>query len=415
METSPARGSVITKDDVNNLIMGAQSVHEVIPLQRASIRNYVAHGVTCEYPLVSLRHSSPLRDWRRWNYVTDQDEFNTRLFIHPAMAPLHGFDLMAHGIVIAGINIAGSVIGVRLVGETIIDDVELYLVGHTSDHDRYNAISALGDHLAMHGSITVSRTSKVVTFAGTGHSSWVYRVSLCAYSCIDELLHSLSVGPWAVAFDGATTWLTKSSVFSFNYSCFPLCLSTRCSDYENNLVKYLNYGFSIIMPHLNVEKASWLKYIEFEYLSSPSEQLFAKDVCVRKTDGYTSIFEDDIISPPPSSYTYEPGMDLSTVGINYGWYSDRIAEAASLIPRTEINVFFSDDGKDALTMVIGRLAEDYVRSQLGGFMSAAVERIESVKEIGPGLIPYVFTNPRDVMSCAISEAEWYGDAYLPDP
>jgi hypothetical protein len=68
---------------------------------------------------------------------------------------------------------------------------------------------------------------------------------------ISDVLNRFDFYPCRVAFDGEKTYFTKGSVFAFKYMVNVVNESFYNTLYDVRLLKYLSYGFKIVLPMLN--------------------------------------------------------------------------------------------------------------------------------------------------------------------
>ncbi|KAJ6252440.1 a-type inclusion protein [Anaeramoeba flamelloides] len=82
-----------------------------------------------------------------------------------------------------------------------------------------------------------------------------YRIQfiLVKFNGIGDIFDSFDMHPSKVAFDGEHTYLTPDSEMAYRYM-MNVIDEKRYSDlFDTRLNKYLCYGFSIVMPHLNID------------------------------------------------------------------------------------------------------------------------------------------------------------------
>ncbi|KAJ6254586.1 hypothetical protein M0813_12188 [Anaeramoeba flamelloides] len=81
-----------------------------------------------------------------------------------------------------------------------------------------------------------------------------YRIQfiLVNFDSIGDIFDSFDMNPSKVAFDGEHTYFTRDSELAFRYM-MNIVDQRRYSDlFDTRLNKYLSYGFSIVMPHLDI-------------------------------------------------------------------------------------------------------------------------------------------------------------------
>lgn len=85
---------------------------------------------------------------------------------------------------------------------------------------------------------------------------YTFQIILRVYKSIAEVLYGFDIGASAVGFDGNNVYYTHLSKFAYEYFCNIIDTTRRSTTYEARLYKYLNKGFEIILPHLNIQKLS---------------------------------------------------------------------------------------------------------------------------------------------------------------
>jgi hypothetical protein len=107
-----------------------------------------------------------------------------------------------------------------------------------------------------------------------GKDCWVwsndnYTIKAHTYSfeSIDDLLQNFDIDAAAVAFDGNRLYFTEDSMKTYTTCKIMLNLEKRRKRYESRLCDYFEYGFSIVMPNLNINpddnKCFTFKYLGF--------------------------------------------------------------------------------------------------------------------------------------------------------
>jgi hypothetical protein len=175
---------------------------------------------------------------------------------------LAGFDLQAHGFVLAG-GAASCFLMRRPTNDSNFpefQDYDLFLVGHADDEAALAAIAALGDRLVGYwGAVEVYRTAGCVTFcAGDDHDrdgshdgvGAIVQVILRRYRTIGEVIHGFDLGSSAVAWDGQRVHLTAMGLFAANHGANVVNLAPRRSSYEARLARYFMRGFDLVLPDL---------------------------------------------------------------------------------------------------------------------------------------------------------------------
>jgi len=76
------------------------------------------------------------------------------------------------------------------------------------------------------------------------------------YNGISEILHGFDLGPSAVAFTGEEVYLTSLGKFCYENGIIIVDTTRRSTTYESRLKKYMQRGFSIVLPNLDISKLS---------------------------------------------------------------------------------------------------------------------------------------------------------------
>jgi hypothetical protein len=200
----------------------------------------LGHGVP------TLRHANP----PQFALARSITEYRNRL--HNTAPWLNGFDFEKYGLVLAG----GAATHILVSSERVDSDYDLFLIGHKSDDEAKEAITALGYHLSTRiDNLTNSRTVGCVTFTGLDTAKNVLvevQVVLRRQKTISELLHGFDLGSSSVAFDGKDVYLTRAGKFAVEQGANILTPGKRRSSYETRLHRYFGRGFDIVLPHLDV-------------------------------------------------------------------------------------------------------------------------------------------------------------------
>ena len=70
---------------------------------------------------------------------------------------------------------------------------------------------------------------------------------------IPHIFSNFDLYPSRVAWDGKTTWFTSKSEQAYKYMCNIVNENCYSPLYEHRLLKYFTYGFSIVLPELNIK------------------------------------------------------------------------------------------------------------------------------------------------------------------
>jgi hypothetical protein len=203
-----------------------------------------------EVPTMVLRTH---RRERRWDRAKSDADFAARL--HAVAPELGAIDWGSMGLVLAGGSVSGLLMTAPTnIGHGVFDDFDFFLVGHANDLERKRAISAFADALAAHDcNMTVTRTTTSVTFGCLGRK---YQVVTRTYATLAEVVHGFDNGACAFAFDGRSVSMSAPGVLAAERMCMVLCLQGRRATYEWRLTKYMQRGYALILPDLDL-KAFW--------------------------------------------------------------------------------------------------------------------------------------------------------------
>ncbi len=416
-----------------------------------------SRGLRWGYPIFSMFRKS--HDDLSPYLATSNKVFRERF---KKIAPrLAGFDLKAHGLVLAG-GCAAALVSYQPSSETAgslrsqFSDIDLFLVGHGTDSKALAAISALADHLfeKWGGYLSVHRTAGCVTFvappADNGVS--VVQVVLRRYSTLAEVIHGFDLGASAVAFDGESVYMTALGAIAMKYRANILNLKARRASYERRLIRYYQRDYALILPDFDLSKlASHMALPHLEMFGvarqegssctawlqthGPSEW---SDYAGAYTDyaSETAVLRknlDALTAAPPrtaslcASAKYRPGLDIAGVGIDL----DEIVGARVLAHcvcrdnRVNLDALVRYLGSSDRAFTVLQLVETAKRSvsspplSMAEILGAAfARRAVELKRLPEFKIPFAFMGvedktaltgpfPRDVKT----EKEWYGVAY----
>jgi len=82
---------------------------------------------------------------------------------------------------------------------------------------------------------------------------------MLAHHNLQDLFDHVDMFPAQVAFDGTTTWFTEHSEQAYKYMMNVVDESRINHLFDVRVTKYLNYGFSIVLPELNMKKVNGKK------------------------------------------------------------------------------------------------------------------------------------------------------------
>lgn len=130
--------------------------------------------------------------------------------------------------------------------------------------------------------ITNSKNSITIVLSNNMKIQIVLRL----YSSKSEILHGFDLGSSAIGFDGKKVYLTSLGKFSYEFGCNIVDLTRRSTTYEERLIKYLNRGFSIIMPDFNMDaiNKSHVLYNIDTLIDLPYLKIVVKNVSYNKLD-----------------------------------------------------------------------------------------------------------------------------------
>ena len=118
------------------------------------------------------------------------------------------------------------------------------------------------------------RTKNTLTLNGK------YQVIFRIYTSVSEILHGFDLGSSAIGFNGYEVRFTSLGLFAYEYLCNIVDTTRRSTSYEHRLLKYLDRGFEIICPDMDINKLT-----------------------TRMTDSYDGLF--DICEMPYLTFTYK--------------------------------------------------------------------------------------------------------------
>lgn len=144
------------------------------------------------------------------------------------------------------------------------NDLDFFLVGLTEEEAK-NKINALADHLYLNQihnrsaggrQLMVQRTQRCITFGIISRNglliSTPIQVVLRLFSTISEVLHCFDLGSSAIADDGTNLYFSSLGKFAQEIGYNILDLSRRQASYEYRIQKYMNRGFGLIVPDLDL-------------------------------------------------------------------------------------------------------------------------------------------------------------------
>lgn len=80
-----------------------------------------------------------------------------------------------------------------------------------------------------------------------------FQFILSKFKSIEDILSNFDFHPCRVAFDGKITWFTKSSAKAYKYMINVIDERSYSDTFNYRLSKYFTYGFSVVLPELNMK------------------------------------------------------------------------------------------------------------------------------------------------------------------
>jgi hypothetical protein len=142
---------------------------------------------------------------------------------------------------------------------------------------------------------------------------------LCKNNSIKNILENFDFDPCKVAFDGKTTYFSNRSERAYKYmiNIIDECSYTTLFDYR--VAKYFSYGFSIILPELDMEKVKQIEYIKFSDVSFRIKRTDGNSIMVNHNshieDKLKSIQALEAKSAKKGKALYKSSMFCSLVAI----------------------------------------------------------------------------------------------------
>ncbi len=114
-----------------------------------------------------------------------------------------------------------------------------------------------------------------------------YQVILRLYDTKSQILHGFDMGPSAIGFDGKAIWVSSLGRLSYEYGINAVDISRRSLSMEYRLKKYLDRGFKIVLPGLDMAKVVGTGVSRF----GMAERLMLGSMCIE----YTRIIGNDFL------------------------------------------------------------------------------------------------------------------------
>jgi hypothetical protein len=83
------------------------------------------------------------------------------------------------------------------------------------------------------------------------------------YASVSEILHGFDLGASAVGFDGKNVWFTALGKFAYEYGLSIVDVTRRSPSYEARLLKYMQRGFRLAAPGLDMAALSKSPCVKF--------------------------------------------------------------------------------------------------------------------------------------------------------
>jgi hypothetical protein len=164
--------------------------------------------------------------------------------------------LLGKEVFVAGGAVTGAV------GERYANDTDLFLV--CSEERAPSLIIELLKSVGFPRDVMITANS--INFTNMSK----YQIILRLYKSKAEIITGFDVDACCALWDGTDIWVTPRCLYSWTYACNTVNLDLLSTTYEPRLVKYLNKGFSIVLPE-KVSTSILLKSIKYsKYLGEKS-------------------------------------------------------------------------------------------------------------------------------------------------
>jgi hypothetical protein len=115
---------------------------------------------------------------------------------------------------------------------------------------------------------------------------------LCDYKTKEDILMNFDMFPCRVLYDGKTTYFTERSMTAFKYMINIVNENNYSTLFDHRLSKYFTYGFSIVLPELDINKMKELSFLKFSEISFRVKRVDGKTVMI----DHNSHIEDQLKS-----------------------------------------------------------------------------------------------------------------------
>lgn len=206
--------------------------------------------IAWDYSLPTIVLKQPEYQQQKIGKLVESDhEFRQSIFSEYPM--LQSLDF--NNILIAGGFVSSHVYKIDEYIETRDIDIFIYGLDEQSANDKVKQIVSLLYNAAQGKNKykKIELQEHVATlFLGRTKLQIIFRL----YKTISEILHGFDLGSSAVGFDGSVLYFTSMSKYCFENSINIVDTTRRSLSYEYRLTKYLNRGFEIVLPGLDLKK-----------------------------------------------------------------------------------------------------------------------------------------------------------------
>lgn len=118
-----------------------------------------------------------------------------------------------------------------------------------------------------------------------------YRIILKSFISVYSLLSIFSVDSSCIAFNGRTALLNESCTYAQYYGINTIIPSNRTKDYEKDLIKYFNHGYSLYFP-------------DYEFLEYDIREFSHMKIIINEISDGKAIGEAYILNPPAEQLVF---------------------------------------------------------------------------------------------------------------
>ncbi len=224
------------------------------------------------------------------------------------------------------------------------------------------------------------------------------QIILRIYSSPSEILHGFDLGSSAVGFDDDRMYFTSLSKFAYEYNANILDTTRRSTTYERRLTKYLERGFNIILPNLDVSQLSTtcikynmkdvceLPFIAFSY-SDIRGNMIHFDKLLSKYAEVSDYNPDDVEdSEMPYKISHFNHLQLIRGKANFYYYGEKLSHVVKEMPyirRDSIVHFYHKIRKELeeSTIHLNRIRASFGDDRAEKVIALAVEKNRNDAEI----------------------------------